>query len=113
MEVHPMRILIATLMLCCAQQAFAGQPAQEEPGNAAVNTTATAQPDAPVKGANSFTEGQAAERIKEKGFSDVAGLMKDNDGIWRGKAKKDGKDVDVSLDFQGNVFPNSTAGEKK
>ena len=96
-------ILVAACLM--ATPVLAEQAPKDEPGNAAVNTPDSAQPKAPVKGANSFTEGQAAERIKEKGFADVKGLAKDNDGIWRGKATKDGKAVDVSLDFQGNVFP--------
>ena len=54
-------------------------------------------------GANSFTEGQARSRIEASGFNEVSGLQKDGDGVWRGKAKKDGKNVEVSLDFQGNV----------
>jgi hypothetical protein len=33
----------------------------------------------------------------------VSELKKDDDGVWRGKAMKDGKSVDVSLDYQGNV----------
>jgi putative membrane protein len=33
----------------------------------------------------------------------VTALQKDDAGVWRGKAEKDGKPVDVSLDFQGNV----------
>jgi len=58
----------------------------------------------PASGANSFTEGQAKSRIESQGYSNVSGLTKDNHGVWRGKAAKDGKSVDVSLDFQGNVF---------
>lgn len=97
-------ILVAAFLI--ATPVFAEQaPSKDQPGNAAVKTTETAQPTAPVKGANSFTEGQAAERIAAKGFAEVKGLKKDDDGIWRGKATKDGKAVDVSLDFQGNVFP--------
>jgi hypothetical protein len=30
-------------------------------------------------------------------------LMMDDKGIWRGKASKDGKSVDVTVDFQGNI----------
>ena len=37
------------------------------------------------------------------GTLEVSDLKKDDDGVWRGKATKDGKSVDVSLDFQGNV----------
>lgn len=92
---------IATPVL--AEQA----PSKDQPGNAAVNTTDSAQPKEPVKGANSFTESQASERIAATGFGDVKGLAKDDDGIWRGKGTKDGKAVDVSLDFQGNVFPRN------
>jgi len=33
----------------------------------------------------------------------VTGLQKDSDGVWRGKADQDGKNVSVSVDFQGNV----------
>ena len=29
--------------------------------------------------------------------------MKDSDGIWRGKAKKDGHSMDVALDFKGEI----------
>jgi len=58
----------------------------------------------PVAGANSFTEGQAKSRIESQGFMNVSGLSKDSQGIWRGKAMKDGKSVDVALDFHGDVF---------
>jgi hypothetical protein len=33
----------------------------------------------------------------------VSDLKKDNSGVWRGKAAKGGKTMDVSVDFQGNV----------
>ena len=58
----------------------------------------------PAPGANSFTEGQAKSRIESQGFTNVSGLAKDDHGIWRGKAMKDGKNVNVSLDFHGDVF---------
>jgi CHRD domain len=69
----------------------------------AANTRSTTNPGAPVEGRNSFTEGQAKSRIEASGFADVSGLQKDDTGVWRGKAKKDGKTVDIALDFQGNV----------
>jgi putative membrane protein len=58
----------------------------------------------PAPGANSFTEGQAKSRIESQGFTSVSALTKDDQGIWRGKATKDGKTVTVSLDFHGDVF---------
>lgn len=65
------------------------------------NGTRTA--DAPAPGANSFTEGQARSRIEAAGFSGVNDLQKDEQGIWRGRATRNGQQVSVSLDFQGNV----------
>jgi hypothetical protein len=58
---------------------------------------------APLKGANSFTEGQAKDRAVAAGFTSVSVLNKDGDGIWRGTAMKDGKAVKVAVDFKGNV----------
>ncbi|SDR45392.1 hypothetical protein SAMN05444161_8717 [Rhizobiales bacterium GAS191] len=58
---------------------------------------------APVKGANSFTEAQAKDRIEKAGFTSVSALTKDDNGIWRGKASKSGGMVEVALDYQGNV----------
>lgn len=58
---------------------------------------------APVPGANSFTEGQARSRIEAAGFTDVTGLAKDDQGIWRGQAMHNGQRAPVALDFQGNV----------
>lgn len=92
--------------------AFAGPalgqtpPANQAPNTPAVTTQSTPQATQPAKGANSFTEGQAKSRIEAKGFMNVNGLVKDSDGIWRGKATKNGAPHDVAIDYQGNVFPN-------
>ena len=90
--------------------ALIGSPvfAQTSPANPssttpAVSTPNTTNPQAPVPGANSFTEGQAKSRIESNGFSGVSGLAKDAQGVWRGKAMKEGKAVEVTVDFQGNV----------
>ena len=58
---------------------------------------------APVKGANSFTMDEARRRIEAGGFTQVSGLKKDGDGIWRGQATKGGTSVSVFCDYQGNV----------
>lgn len=60
-------------------------------------------PTPPFAGANSFTEDQAKGRIQDAGFSDVSQLTKDEQGIWRGQANKDGKKTSVALDYKGNV----------
>jgi len=61
------------------------------------------EPGAPLKGANSFTEAQAKDRVLAAGLSSVSSLVKDGDGIWRGTAMKDGKSVKVAVDYKGNV----------
>ena len=102
------KTLIATVIVAVAFPAFAqqqlAQPASPDANTPAVNSpNSPPNPGAPVAGANSFTEGQAKSRIESKGFSNVSGLKKDDKGVWRGSAMRDGKSVDVSLDFQGNV----------
>ena len=69
----------------------------------AVATPETKNTTAPVEGANSFTEDQAKERIVQAGYADVTGLKLDDKGLWRGTAMKDGKSVNVALDYQGNT----------
>jgi hypothetical protein len=80
-------------------------PAAKGPSNPAVRTEEGNIATAPVAGANSFTEGEAKSRIEARGFANVSELKKDDQGIWRGKAMRNGRNVDVALDFQGNVFP--------
>ena len=80
------------------------QPANRDANTPAVNTpNSPPNPGAPVAGSNSFTKVQSKSRIESNGYASVSELRKDNQGVWRGKAMKDGKSVTVSLDFQGNV----------
>ena len=58
---------------------------------------------APFKGANSFTEGQAKDRAVAHGALDVSTMKKDDNGVWRGMAKLDGKSGEVAIDYKGNV----------
>lgn len=62
-----------------------------------------AEAGAPLKGANSFTEAQARDRVIAQGMRNVTGLKKDDDGIWRGTAQQAGKSVEVAVDYKGNV----------
>ena len=98
-------IMTVAAMVAAGPALAQNQPAQSGPNNNAVNSSGQNNSPAPVAGRNSFTEGQAKSKIEEAGFSNVSALQKDQDGVWRGKAKKDGKDTEVSLDFQGNVNP--------
>ena len=58
---------------------------------------------APLPGANSFTESQAKARIEQLGYTNVTGLAKDAEGVWRGTAMKDGRSQKVAVDFRGNI----------
>jgi hypothetical protein len=58
---------------------------------------------APVAGKNSFTEKQVMKRLKDHGYTNISGLMKDDQSVWHGKAMMAGKSVMVALDYQGNI----------
>jgi hypothetical protein len=62
--------------------------------------------NAPLPGANSFTEAQAKSRLEDRGYSSVAGLAKDDSGVWRGTAMRDNRSVKVSVDYRGNIVAN-------
>lgn len=83
-------------------------PAVNTQGNApsSVNASGKAQfvaSSALEKGANSFTRGQARHRLEGAGLKSVSDLKKDKDGIWRGKASRDGQSVSVGFDYKGNI----------
>jgi hypothetical protein len=84
--------------------ATATAPAPAAPSSqdtAAASTNANAP--TPARGANSFTEGEARSRIESNGYSNVSGLTKDDNGVWRGKAQKGSQQAQVWLDYKGNI----------
>ena len=67
---------------------------------------------APLKVANSFTEGQAKDRaIAHGGLQSVSDLKKDDDGIGRGTGTQDGKTVQIAVDYKGNVVTTAQQEE--
>ena len=110
------RIIAATLVfstlgagvaLAQATTTPSSTPTQSSTMPSAVTTNSTANTTAaPVAGANSFTMAQAQKRIEDQGYTQVSALAKDDKSIWRGHAMKDGKTVDVALDYQGHVTSN-------
>ena len=98
-----------TVALAAAAIASAGAAAAQNSTTADPNAgqnAAVKKPDTagtPSKGANSFTKKQAADRMAKAGYTPAGDLTKDKDGLWHANATKDGKTVDVSLDFKGNV----------
>ena len=89
----------------CKADVFA-TAAKMDASPTAVKADAKMDVGAPLKGANSFTEAQAKDRILAVGLSNVSSLKKDADGIWRGTASKDSKTINVAVDFKGNVVSN-------
>ena len=109
---------VATCLLASVAVAQTTTPTPPNPPNATVappNTTgpshnpavaATSNANdtpAPAKGSNSFTEAQAKDRVGQRGYANVSDLKKDDEGIWRGRAQHAGGDVQVWLDYKGNV----------
>ena len=97
-----------------AMSTFGGKFGTEGPRSEVNNDSAT-QPGvttsnanrktsaAPVPGSNSFNMVEARRRIEAGGFAQVTALQKDKNGVWRGKAMRNGAPVSVYCDFQGNV----------
>jgi len=56
-----------------------------------------------VQRVHRFTEDQARARLEGARLTNVTELKKDDDGIWRGKATRDGKSVTVAFDYKGNI----------
>jgi hypothetical protein len=99
-------ILVFCAAMIAATAASAQNPAAKSgPNNNAINSSGVNNSNSPVAGSNSFTEGQAKSKIEGAGYTNVSDLKKDDNGVWRGKARKGGTTSPVSVDFQGNVNP--------
>jgi hypothetical protein len=97
-------VLITAALGLFASVAFAQDiPAQQGPANPAVKGMHENNSLTPVAGANSFTKDEAIKQIEAKGYTHVKKLKKDQSGIWRGRAMKDGQSGPISVDYQGNV----------
>jgi hypothetical protein len=113
-----MKVVSFAAAACLTMGVAVAQPATTPPNSAAAQPTATTgqshnpavatttnanDTTAPAKGSNSFTEGQAKDRIAQRGYSNVADLKKDDAGVWPGTAQHGGSPVQVWLDYKGNV----------
>lgn len=87
-----------TLLAACNPAADMDNPAV-----ATDEAIAEREATAPAAGATSFTEGQARDRLAERGYSDPIQLTRAEDGSWRGTATQDGQSINVVVDYQGNV----------
>jgi hypothetical protein len=94
------KILLASLIAATTSFGALAQPATTSP---MPSPKGDADKNAPLPGANSFTEGQAKSRLEANGYSQVGPLTKDSDGVWRGNAMHAGAKVNVTVDYRGNI----------
>ena len=100
-------LLIGAALAFVASGAMAQTPpAKDGPQNSAVNSSNSTNRmvDAPVKGATASPRARRSPASRSMGFANVNNLKKDDTGVWRGQAMKNGQQVDISLDYQGNVI---------
>jgi hypothetical protein len=97
------KLLLATMIVSATSFGALAQTATTSPMPA---PKADADKNAPLPGANSFTEGQAKSRLEANGYSNVTDLKKDENGVWRGSAMNAGAKVNVSVDYRGNIVRN-------
>ncbi|QCI68495.1 PepSY domain-containing protein [Phreatobacter stygius] len=93
----------AVALSIAAISAAAAQTAPATTGTTAPTPPAAINATALESGANSFTEGQARARLEQAGVTGIGELKKDDQGIWRGRATRNGAAVTVGVDFRGNV----------
>ncbi len=93
------------ILVAAATTIATGAFAQADTGshNPAVKSPAPHTTVMAAKGRNSFTESQAQGRITKAGYTGVSKLVKDPNGVWQGTATKGGAQVNVALDYKGNV----------
>ena len=92
--------IVANMMAASApvQAQSPSAVSDQDPGQRGIEQTGRLQ-----AGANSYSEGQARGLLEKKGFENVSALVNDPTGIWHGKARKDGRDVNVSIDYRGTI----------
>jgi len=66
------------------------------------STTGTAKPGA-LNNHESAAEAAARYKFEQAGFSNVKGLSRTPDGVWSGRAVKDGVEIAVSMDTAGQI----------
>lgn len=97
------KLIIASLLASATSFGAMAQTSTTSPTPA---PKADADKNAPLPGANSFTEGQAKSRLEANGYSNVSALKKDENGVWKGSATHSGAKVNVSVDYRGNITRN-------
>lgn len=90
--------MIRTLLIAAAAAAPLALPAVAE---TPAQNNATATDARPAMKGNLFSEKQAREHLSRLGYTGISNLSKDENGVWRGTASKDGKQQQVAVDVKG------------
>lgn len=99
--------LATTALVACSPRddAAPAVSTSESPRNDAVAADANMEATTQTPGANSFTEGQARDRITGAGYTAVGALTQNAEGLWQGMATGPSGQVQVSVDYRGAVTP--------
>jgi len=71
------------------------------------NVTATREPtaSAPLPATRyNFTGGEAEAFLTKHGYASVSSMRQDSSSVWRALAFRNGRQVEVAVDSQGNIF---------
>jgi hypothetical protein len=109
MKKLPLIVLSLSVAMATAGLAVAQGGPQSNPGSASPNVALKSPdqigPGPLAQGQNSFTRDEARSRIEQAGYTRVAGLIQDAQGLWHARAMRDGRPVNVALDYKGDVAP--------
>ena len=92
------RVLIAVLATTAAAGMVHAQTPSPPVGRQTLTPNASSQPTN-----QSAEEIIVKQQVRAAGLKDVKNLVRNPDGTWRGKAKRDNTEVAVSVDTAGNV----------
>lgn len=76
---------------------------------ASMKISSTPQAETPstqMSDGSAVSESQARHLIETQGFTNVTGLYRDDNAVWRGVATRGGKTGEVALDAKGTVVTN-------
>lgn len=100
----------ATLAAACGQKTADHEKVEgpavstaAAPTNVAVDTQPTSGESGPTPGASSYTADQARAAIEKAGYTELGPLNRNANGLWQGEATKDGRKVQVSIDYKGAI----------
>jgi hypothetical protein len=103
MEANSMMKYVSIVGLAAALSACQPNAQTDNPAIARVNGVSDREHTTPATGASSFTEAQAQGHLRNRGYSNITPLVRTDSGDWVGTGTLDGRTLNVSVDYQGNV----------